>query len=42
MNNRLYTNETNNLIEGKTAYKTDYSGNYYIVTEVRKNIGQTY
>jgi hypothetical protein len=40
--NRLYINDNNNLIEGKTAYKTDYSGNYYIVTEVRKNIGQTY
>ena len=42
MNNKLYINETNDLIEGKTAYITTYSGNYYIVTEVRKNIGQTY
>lgn len=42
MENKLYINETNNLIEGNTVYKTDYSGNYYIVTEVRKNIGKTY
>jgi len=40
--NRLYIDDNNNLIEGKTAYVTVYSGNYYIITEVRKNIGQTY
>jgi len=40
--NKLYINENNNLLEGNTAYQTDYTGNYYIVTEVRKNIGQTY
>jgi len=42
LENRLYINNNNNIIEGKTAYETDYSGNYYIVTEVRKNINQTY
>ena len=42
MNNRLYINESSRLIEGKTAYITAYSGNYYIVTEIRKNIGQIY
>jgi hypothetical protein len=38
--NRLYINV--NIMEGKTAYITNCSENYYIVTEVRKNIGQTY
>jgi len=41
-NNRLYINNTNNLIEGKTAYRTTYTGDYYVVTEVRKNINQKY
>lgn len=42
MGNKLYINDTNNLIEGKTANQTTYTGNYYIVTEVRKNTGQIY
>ncbi|MDR1182407.1 MAG: hypothetical protein LBL13_10570, partial [Bacteroidales bacterium] len=41
-NNKLYINDNNSLIEGKTAYMTNYSGNYYTVTEVRKNTGQMY
>jgi hypothetical protein len=41
-NNKLYISDNNSLIEGRTAYITDYSGNYYTVTEIRKNTGQTY
>jgi predicted small secreted protein len=41
--NRLYIDNSSNIIKGKTAYKAaNYFGDYYIVTEVRKNIGQTY
>jgi hypothetical protein len=40
--NRLYINHSSNLIKGKTTYMTQYSGDYYMVTEVRKNIGQIY
>jgi hypothetical protein len=40
--NKLYINENDDIIEGNTAYKTSYTGNYYMVTEIRKNIGQTY
>jgi hypothetical protein len=40
--NRLYIDDNNNIIEGNTAYVKNYSGNYYIVTEIRKNIGKTY
>ncbi|GAB6013574.1 hypothetical protein MK137Hg34_000313800, partial [Viscerimonas tarda] len=40
--NRLYIDTKSNLIKGKTAYITTHSGDYYIVTEVRKNTGQTY
>jgi hypothetical protein len=40
--NKLYIDNNNNIIEGNTAYKNDYLGNYYKVTEVRKNINQTY
>jgi hypothetical protein len=42
LNNRMYINEQNYLMEGKTTSQSSYTGNYYIVTEVRKNIGQTY
>jgi hypothetical protein len=40
--NKLCINNNSNLIEGKTAYITNYSENYYVVTEIRKNIGQIY
>jgi hypothetical protein len=40
--NRLYISDNNSLMEGKTVYRTDYSGNYYVVTEVRKNRSQIY
>jgi hypothetical protein len=40
--NKLYINDKSNILEGKTAYKTNYTGNYYSVIEVRKNISQTY
>ncbi|GAB6013488.1 hypothetical protein MK137Hg34_000305000, partial [Viscerimonas tarda] len=38
--NKLYINESESLIKGNTKY-VDYN-DYYIVTEIRKNIGQTY
>jgi hypothetical protein len=38
--NRLYIND--NLIEGNSSHVTNYPGNYYTVTEVRKNEDQTY
>jgi hypothetical protein len=42
LNNRMYINESSYLIEGKTAFQSTYNGNYYIVTEVRKNADQIY
>ncbi|GHT12306.1 hypothetical protein AGMMS4956_06690 [Bacteroidia bacterium] len=40
LENRLYID--NNIIKGKTKYKDEYIEYYYILTEVRKNIGQIY
>ena len=42
-NNRLYIYPDEKLIKGNTAYVTDCTeAFYYTITEVRKNIGQTY